>query len=369
MIKTVVGQKTKETVLYIPFRIDIDPMDKLLLINFEKDPDSVYIGFEPQVFLDANNNEVHLVIGWRVDGKVDVYHQPGLSLNPEKYNITGKGLHQMAMREMSEAFFEINNCGVQAFYFFKDLYDRDVILRVKESNSKKRKPFGLLAPMGFAAEKPSSLPLIYLHDFYFVRKKHTVIEISIQGKNHKPDWLPLPMDWTQMYFTRYSPKPLIATLNPAFDGKLVGINVEEGTRKVQFEEYILNLQWENNTPFISSITRNNNIHLIELSFSPPFPTIQSLSQVVDYSGSFIIEGDTSTGKIHGHYSIIKQDEKINLSMIPSGGWKPRPTKLSLHFMYRVVKIFRNWPSTYKWNAKIHKDKQDIFWMESAWKRI
>lgn len=361
-------EQIKETVLYIPFRIDIDPMDKLLLMNFEKDPDSVYVGFEPQVFIDKNNNEAHLVIGWRVDGKVDVYHQPGLSPDPEKYNIAGKGLHQIAMREMSEAFFEIDDYGVQAFYSFHDLYGRDVILRVKERNTKKRKPFGLLAPMGFAAEKPSSLPLIYLHDFYFVRKKHTVIEISIQGKHHKPDKLPLPMDWTQMYFTRYSPRPLIATFNPAFNGVLEGITVEEGIKEVQFEDYTMNLQWDNKKPCISDITRNNNLHPIQVAFSPPFPAIHSHLQDVDCSGSFIIEGDPSTGKIPGRYSIVKQDEKIIISLTPSGGWKPRPTKLSLRFMYRAVKIFRNWPSTYEWNAKIHIDKQDVLWMESAWKR-
>jgi hypothetical protein len=36
-----------------PFVIDIEPMEKLLLVNFEKDPDAFYIGFEPQVFADA----------------------------------------------------------------------------------------------------------------------------------------------------------------------------------------------------------------------------------------------------------------------------------------------------------------------------
>ena len=62
-----------------PFHIAIDPMERLLLVNFEKDPDSLYIGFEPQVFDDHINGKGHLVIGWRIDGKVDVYHEPGNS--------------------------------------------------------------------------------------------------------------------------------------------------------------------------------------------------------------------------------------------------------------------------------------------------
>jgi hypothetical protein len=37
-----------------PFSIEIDPMERLLLVNFEKDPDSIYVGFEPQVFNDES---------------------------------------------------------------------------------------------------------------------------------------------------------------------------------------------------------------------------------------------------------------------------------------------------------------------------
>ncbi len=35
-------------ILPIPFRIHLEPMDRLLLINFEDDPDSLYMGFEPR---------------------------------------------------------------------------------------------------------------------------------------------------------------------------------------------------------------------------------------------------------------------------------------------------------------------------------
>ncbi len=34
----------QNTMLYNPFHIAIDPMERLLLVNFEKHPDSLYIG-------------------------------------------------------------------------------------------------------------------------------------------------------------------------------------------------------------------------------------------------------------------------------------------------------------------------------------
>ena len=74
--------------------------------------------------------------------------------------------------------------------------------------------------MGDAAENPSAMPLVLLHDFYFVRRKETEAEVSINGKQHQIDNLPVPMDGTRMTFIRYSPRPLIATCNPGFDGEL-----------------------------------------------------------------------------------------------------------------------------------------------------
>lgn len=127
--------------IIFPFLIDIDPMEKLLLVNFEKDPDSIYVGFEPQSFNDDVNGVGHLIIGWRTDKKVDVYHQKSLNLDPSKYRIAGSGLNEMIPIDMDKAFYEVSDFGVQAHYKFKDVSGRAVEIAITESNSKKRKPF------------------------------------------------------------------------------------------------------------------------------------------------------------------------------------------------------------------------------------
>lgn len=53
---------SRSTRVIFTFSIDIDPMERILLVNFEKDPDSVYVGFEPQVFNDEINGVGHRVI-------------------------------------------------------------------------------------------------------------------------------------------------------------------------------------------------------------------------------------------------------------------------------------------------------------------
>ena len=356
------------TSLFNPFTIDIDPMERLLLVNIENDPDTLYIGFEPQVFDDSVNGTGHLIIAWRTDGKVDVYHQPGLKLDPEKYSIAGKGLANMLERDLTDGFFYVNDSGVQAMYEFPDLHGREISLRIKENHPKKRKPFGLLAPMGDAAENPHAMPLVLLQDFYFVRQKHSDIEVKIDGRPHEVDNLPVSIDRTKMTFIRYSTKPIIATLNTEFSGVIQDISVENGRDKIVTDDYEIKLEWREDKAFIRSIKRNNQIHPVILHFDNAFPNIVDLENNSTIKGSFTIESHPSTGKIKGVYRVEKNEDIINISMIPSKGWYPVKNKLSLRFMYRVAKVFRKWPTTYEWNAQVFVSN-DEYNMDSKWVRI
>ncbi len=353
---------------HIPFNIVIDPMERLLLVNYENDPDTLYTGFEPQVFNDSINGQGHLVIGWRKDGRVDVYHEAGLRLDPEKYDIAGKGLANMIERKMPHAFFEINDHGVQAHYQFLDIHDRLVQIRIAEKHPRKRKPFGLLAPMGAAAENPSAMPLVLLHDFYFVRQKHSDIEVSINGKTHQVDKLPIPMDFRKMTFIRYSPEPLIATFNPAFNGTLPSMELPKETTRLQYKHQDILIEWKQDKAFIKQIKFNNDTYPVELHFDKPFPVFEFQEKDFNLKGRFSIRAHPSTGRICGQYNVDRVGEQIKIVMIPDKGWKPRPNKLSLRFLYTVARVFKHWPKTYEWTAHIEEEDGN-FKMSSAWKRI
>ncbi len=358
----------EHVMIHIPFNIEIDPMERLLLVNFENDPDTLYVGFEPQVFDDRFNGQSHLVIGWRKDGRVDVYHEAGLKPDPAKYDIAGKGLANMIEREMVHAYFEIDDRGVQAHYQFLDIHDRMVHIRIAEKHPGKRKPFGLLAPMGAAAENPSAMPLVFLHDFYFVRRKHTDIEVSVNGHVHRVDKLPIPMDFRSMTFIRYSPEPLIATFNPAFTGTMPALELHKGSTRLKYKDQDILLEWEGGKAFIKQMLFNNDTHPVVVHFDRPFPVPDFLDKGFRQKGSFCIRAHPSTGRISGRYAVERNDGHISIVMIPDKGWKPRPNKLSLRFLYTVARMFKQWPKTYEWTAKIEKENEH-FRMTSSWKRI
>lgn len=357
------------TLIQNPFSIRIDPMQRLLLINFENDPDSLYIGFEPQVFADSVNGTGHLVIGWRKDGRVDVYCQPALHPDPAKYDIAGKGLANMITTELDPAFYEVEAPGVRAHYMFKDMHGREIELFIEERHHARRRPFGLLAPMGSSAENPSSLPLILLQDFYFVRQAHTDFRVRIGQKLHKPDKLPMLMDWRKQYFTRYSPSPLIATLNPNFDGMLPQIPLEDQSPEATDGELRLQLAWKNEVPAIAKVFKDNAIHPIELTFQPPFPALDKVKPLSRTKGSFQITAHPSTGRIKGGYTIRHDGDGILLTMRPSKGWKPKADKPSLRFLYSVARVFKTWPKTYLWQAKLSRDADGNWQMSSDWTRV
>ncbi len=350
-----------------PFEISIIPMERLLLVNIENDPDSIYIGFEPQVFDDEITGTGMLVIAWRSDGMVDVYHQPPISPDPDGYDIAGQGLKNLVVREMKEAMLEINDQGAQAAVSFEDIYGRLIRLKITENSTRPRKPFGLLAPMGLAAENPSAMPLILLHDFYFVRRNNTELSVTINGRNHTTDLLPLPLDFTRMTFARYCPDPLIATLNPAFDGIMNRISWNENLT-VHHNDHIIELALNRNVPEILKILRIHGHHTISLAFSPAFPNLEVFEGEVA-EGRFEISGDVSTGFIRGEYKVTRSGDLLSVEMIPSGGWVPNASKLSLRFLYTVEPMFRQWPTTYHWSAEIQPDHDASFRMRSNWERI
>jgi hypothetical protein len=354
--------------LYSPFSLHIDPMERLLLINFEQDPDEIYFGFEPQVFDDALHGQGMLVIGWRVDGRVDVYHQPGLTLDPGTYDIAGKGLAEMVARPLTGAYFEVKAAGVDAYFAFDDLLGRPVEVTIQERNSRPRKPFGLLAPMGSAATAPSALPLVILHDFYFVRRADTTISIMVDGQARQPDTLPLPIDGTRMYFTRYSPDPLIATLNPAHDGPLTPLE-RTGEREARAGDLLFDLIDNQGNTELSQMRRAFKGREIVVAFNPPLPQLLNLADGAEVSGSFTIRGDASVGMVTGDYQIRREGDRVEAQITPGGGWQPNESKWSVRFIYWVASDFKQWPKTYLWTASLDLADSQQVTMQSGWQRI
>lgn len=355
-------------VLYSPFSLTRDRMERLLLINFERDPDSVYLGFEPQVFNDPINGKGLMVIAYLRDGRIDIYHQPGLTLQRKNYDIVGKGLADLIERPLAGAHFDVGPQGVDVQFAFADKLGRPIAVRIRETTPKPRQPFPLLAPFPGATARPPSLPLVLLYDFYFVRRSGTEIDIVIDGKRHKPDTLPAPIDGARMYFVRYATDIFVLNWNETYDGPLPPLQ-PWGAGPCEDRDVMYDLVENAGHLEISKMRPKNARHDVRFSFAPPIPDVANLRDGAQTSGEVTIRLEESMGQISGVYEVRRSGDQVRMTIRPDGGWQPGAQKWSVRLIFFLARIFKNWPKTYEWTAVIDVSRRAEARMTSQWRRL
>jgi hypothetical protein len=362
-----------------PFHLHVDPMQSLLLMNFEKDADRIYVGFEPQAFDDDVHGRGLLVLGWRVDGRVDVFHEPGLRLDPRTYGIAGKGLHRMVERTFSDTRLELGPSGAQVEIGFGDIEDRMVRLHIREGDTRPRRPFALLAPMGSAATDPPALPLVYVHDFYFVRHAGSDVTIEIDGRQHRPDAIPLVLDGARSRFLRYSADPFIVTWNPSTDATPRVLLAEgepvAGSSTAQADGVRYDLQANGEFLEIRRMSRRERHHEVSVEFTPSFPHLLALRDGVELDGAFRISSDPAAGTVTGRWRVARHGDELRMEAVPEGGWTPGEAPRMARLLFRVASsAFRSWPGTYVWRGSMRLPGADAatdgpLEFESSWERV
>jgi hypothetical protein len=360
-----------------PFHLHTDPMARLLLVPFEKDPDRIYVGLEPQFFDDEVHGRGLLVIGWRTDGRVDVFHEPGLLLDPQTYGIAGGGLHAMQERSFAATRFELGPAGAQVDIAFQDLEGRHVRIAIRETDTRPRRPFAFLAPMGSAASTPPALPLVFVHEFYFVRRAGAEVLIEIDGRAHRSDPIPLVLDGTRVHFLRYSADPFIVTWNPTREGRAdildPGSEAEQGVFLAEARGVRYDLQANGEFREIRRMSRREGGSEVVVEFSPALPQLLALRDEVEVSGAFRISGNPTAGTVTGRWRISRHGRELRLEAIPAGGWTPGEAPRMARVLFRAVSMFRSWPTTYVWNATLQlpspdAEMHDSLPLQSAWQR-
>lgn len=353
--------------MYSPFTLNISPMERLFLINFQKDPDEIYIGFEPQWFDDVSYGTGLRIIAWRKDGYIDVYQQPGLTIE-DRLDVAAKGLADTIIIPLTNARFRVTKSGIDVAFAFEDKVGRKVEVEIVEKSHKPTKPFSLLAPVGSSSANPSYLPFYLMFKFDFVRRANTDVTISINGRTHKADTFPFPLNGSRVYFMRYSDDTFLVDWCPA-QSQALELLIGEGNKLNGPNGTLYELLEYQNCPAFARISTNRKNHSFTAEFNPPFPEITHIADNTSVSGEFVLGSDESAGVLRGTYEVSRSGEEVEVTLNPSGGWEPRPKTHFLKFLFNFIKIFRQWPKTYLWTAKIKLNEGAPPIMESRWTRI
>lgn len=163
---------------------------------------------------------------------------------------------------------------------------------MRETDTRPGRPFALLAPMGTDAADPPALPLVYVKDFYFVRRAGSEIRIEFDGRPHASDAIPMILDGTRMNFVRYSTRPFIVMWNPSLNTRADVLAAEaQAIRDVSvLEARGVRYELASNGPFreIRRRSRREEGQEVTVDFAPAIPHLLAMRDGADVSGTFRI---------------------------------------------------------------------------------
>lgn len=340
--KNVIYQRKKESKAFaIPFRIDVEPMKRLLIANFKND--SEYEAIEPQLFDDEINGKGLRVLMYRTDKMVDVYHQKNVKINLDTFSI-GDGIGLVRETTIEPNIFEIEQKGINLHISFVDKNNQIVEMKIKETTTS-RKRINFLAPVGNDIKSPKQLFLAYMEEFDFVLRNKTTFSARVGGRELKPSQFPLSRNGEKVFFARYSNNPVIGTINPHMKSPLMFHSYESDL--IEVDGMIVNLQ--NNR--IYSISKKYSNKNISVEFPDGLINLYELENNIKIIIKWIYKIDNLviTG---GELCLLKNGYKVNTLINVSKKWIPKNLPLTFQIFTFMVKSFRQWPTTYQWKGAV-----------------
>ncbi len=335
-----------------PFNMIFDPMNRILLVNFEKD--SIYYSIELQIYHKLDK-ELPLVIMYRKDNMIDIYYTNEVVIKNKKDILIDLFEHvSFNQLEDIEFEFQFDTMGLHAYLFLKDKLEQEIEIKIKE-NSPGRELVSILAPMGGFNNRPKYFPIIFLSEFGMIFKNNTEIFVKIDGILKNAAEMPNQINGKKVYQAHYSLKPTICNWNKGFSGNIDPIILN--TTSMNISEGNLTLALIRNSDYyeITKISGNDDKdHTVSFEFSPAIPNLISLRNNSKIKGRFSCIINEKKGIFGGIYYLIRTGETIEFSITPIKGWQPFSGKL--------------WLKSYKWFAKIKSQENSNFIFTSYWRR-
>ncbi len=332
----------------------------------EKQPDSLYKGFELQYFDGEPYGRGYRVLAYRMDQYIDIYDSHELKVVMEEHiNIVEKGLGDYHRVEINNTALEYGEDGFFTHFEFTDKLGRKIEIHIKEHTDKKTSPMSLLAPVGWGAEKPDCFPMYLLYQFDFVRKKKTAIHVLIDGESKILD--PFPAfgikERQKREYVRYAMDAVLLDFAKAQKETLEKVELDENNAYIHgnttyfFEE-------KEGEMGLTAIEYEDGVHRLEIRFDRGMYLCGDYDMYVQ--GQFIVIGRPEIGSLKGSYEYKRTRKRTFLRIHPKEGWAPRTEGLLAKFMLGKKSIFRIWPKTYRYTQAIEWDTMQS---NSQWSRI
>ncbi len=326
---------------YSPFSLDISPMEKLMLIDFKGD--SLYETIELQVFDDYRGKGAAVIL-YGKNGMNDVYFTDSVFVNLALFQ------GHLSIDKHIAYSLQTTDSGLDAYVKLKDKLGRKIEVKVKERSNKSPKT-SFLAPIGGIIKTFTFFPLFYMEDFNFVKRSGTALTVTINNKALQASKIPILLNGSFVYLSRYSTKPVICCVNEQYTGELKPLFP---LKDYSCKDGNMNYTLVNNNGHleINKINCNDSKSNVSVTFSPSIPDLINLKNGAKISGKFSFEVDCISGIVAGEYQIVRTNENLSISMSPKEAYSPMNGHL--------------WVLSYKWIANMQFHENGKVTMQSKW---
>jgi hypothetical protein len=338
--------------LLCPFDLRMWAVDRML--NFEITDDPHYQGLELQVFDDpAHGRGMAVLLRRRDDGRLDIYRQPGLTLEPETAQVGGE-LGEWRECPIDPARFAIGPDGVDLDVGFTDVAGRPVQLRIDDRNGRPRHRGRLLAPVGAVIEDPASLSLFVMGGCDLVRRAGPAFNVRIDGRPVATGRLPI--GWVhRRRLVKYTADPTLVVCNRAHDGPVATVD-PQAPGDVELDPH---------SGGIAALRARNAGHRARLELAPALHVAHLRpQQTIDGTWQLGIDGDPAV--VGGFWTAERRQDDVELVLDVVQGWRPTGLPPLMAAVTRLAPVFRTWPTTYRWTGTVTLGNQPT--LTARWER-
>jgi hypothetical protein len=330
--------QTASRLVLCPFDLQMWAIDRML--NFEITDDPHYQGLELQVFDDpAHGRGMAVLLRRRDDGRMDIYRQPGLTLEPEMAQIGGE-LGEWQESPIDPARFEISLDGVDVDVCLTDVAGRPVQVRIDDRNGRPRRRGTLLAPVGSVIEDPASLSLFVMGGCDLVRRSGRAFDVRIDGRPVATGRL--PVGWLhRRRLVKYTTDPTVVVCNQAHKGPVATVDPEAPG----------DVELDPRSGGIAALRARNGGHRARLELEPALH-VAHLRPRQAIEGAWQLGIDSAPGVVGGFWTAERRQDVVELVLDIVRGWRPTGLPPLMAAVTRLAPVFRTWPTTYRWRGTV-----------------
>jgi hypothetical protein len=340
----------------VPFCLRLTAPVRLMLLTLRDDP--VYADLEVQWARrpDTGKEGMVLIAVRRRDGSADVLVQSGLGLSRADYEIAA-GLASFSAASFEPARFDITAAGVHVDLGVRLPDGRHLTLSVHEARTSPRPLVRMLAPAGQSMTSPAFFPFFWMDDIWFLRWRGARVAIAVDGAPRSV--LRVGAPWR---LARYAVAPMTALwCEQQSSVSLIDVGDEPGCHDVEGTRVHVGAG-----PALQQISVTRDERSLGVTFDPPVPDIATLDEG-RVGGRFTMWAD-GRAQLGGHYTMSRSGQQGQVRLDVDQPWDPGPQPAVAAAVFRLLSVFRTWPTTYRWDASVDLGSTPAV-ITSGWTRV